>query len=438
MKLALLFRRRWLWLYVPVLGLAALCLWLAFNVWLPLPPKTFVMASGVANGGVANGNYMATVMRYRDVMEARGIRVETITTDTASAPLQRLLKGNDEVHAALALGMLAKPDMPNVSTLAAVERHPVWIFTRVQGITQLAQLKGLRVTTDLQGTPAWEVTQLLLQHAKLQPADVNLIFKPADIAVTDLIDGRSDALIMLASGDSDSVRRLTRTAGVQVVGIERIASFTTRETRLKPFVLPQGAIELRGDIPSRDLAMAASHLHLMVSNSMHPALKRALLDAANEIHEMPSFLQRQGEFPNVRDVDFTPSPVATAYINGDRPWLEQVLPFWWAQLVQLIALAIIPILAITLGLLFWIPSLFNWKINAMLQNFYGELKFLETDIDPVASQRPIEIKNLLLRLDDIEAKVTMLDLPNSYANRWYTLREHLARARAKLLDLRAR
>ena len=74
----------------------------------------------------------------------------------------------------------------------------------------------------------------------------------------------------------------------------------------------------------------------------------------------------------------------------------------------------------------------------MLQNFYGELKFLETDIDPVASQRPIEIKSLLLRLDDIEAKVTMLDLPNSYANRWYTLREHLARARAKLLDLRAR
>ena len=31
-----------------------------------------------------------------------------------------------------------------------------------------------------------------------------------------------------------------------------------------------------------------------------------------------------------------------------------------------------------------------------------------------------------------------LDLPDSYADRWYTLREHLAAARARLLNLRAR
>jgi hypothetical protein len=171
---------------------------------------------------------------------------------------------------------------------------------------------------------------------------------------------------------------------------------------------------------------------------MHPALQRALVDVAHDIHEAPSFLQRQGEFPNSREVDFTPSPIAQALANGDRPWTERVLPYWWAQFAELLMYGVAPILVITLLALLWIPSFFNWKVNAALQNFYGELKFLETDIEPTASSRPIEIKNLLKRLDDIEAKVTMLDLPNSYANRWYTLREHIARARSTLLNLRAR
>jgi hypothetical protein len=93
---------------------------------------------------------------------------------------------------------------------------------------------------------------------------------------------------------------------------------------------------------------------------------------------------------------------------------------------------------LTLLALRWIPHFFDWKVNAALQNFYGELKFLETDIEPVASDRPIEMKKLLQRLDDIEAKVSLLDLPDRYANRWYTLREHIARARDKLIGLRAR
>ncbi len=73
-----------------------------------------------------------------------------------------------------------------------------------------------------------------------------------------------------------------------------------------------------------------------------------------------------------------------------------------------------------------------------MQNFYGELKFLETEIEPIASERPIEIKKLLHRLDNIEMHVMQLELPAPYAERWYTLRSHLSVAREQLLDLRAR
>ncbi len=434
MKLALLFSKRWLWLYLPVLFACAVSLWLAISVWFPLPPTSLVMA-----GSLPNGSYTTLALRYRDHLEPRGIRVETVTTDSAAGPLQRLLEPKNEVQAGFAQGLLVKPDIQGIVALAAVERQPIWIFTRVPGITHLAQVKGLRIAIPSMDGPAGEVTQVLLKHAKLVPSDIVIVpIASSKTGVTELVEGRVDVLGMVASGDTEAVRMLTRNPNIQLMTIDRVASLVARDTRLKPFVLPQGAIELRGDVPARDLTMVATHLHLLVRNNMHPALQRALADVAHEIHEAPSFLQRQGEFPNSRDVDFAPSLVAQALDNGDRPWTERLLPYWWAQLAELLMYGVAPILFATLLALLWIPSLFNWKVNAALQNFYGELKFLETDIEPTASARPIEIKNLLKRLDDIEAKVTMLDLPNSYANRWYTLREHIARARGTLLNLRAR
>jgi TRAP-type uncharacterized transport system substrate-binding protein len=434
MKLTLLFRKRWLWLYTPVVLVSGLLLWLSATRWLPLPPTSMVMA-----GALPSGSYIATALRYRDMLEPRGIRVETITTESASEPLNRLLRPEHTIDAGFAQGLLAKPDMTGVLALAAIERSPIWIFTRVPKVNELAQLKGLRIATPITGNSGWEITQLLLQHAKLRAADVTLTTKKSHAeTATALLEGRVDAVVIVASGNDESVRLLSRAPGINLISIERVATLITREPRLIPFVLPQGAIELRGDIPASDLTMVGANLQLLVTSNMHPALQRALLDASKEIHEMPGFLQRQGEFPNSRDVDFALSPVAWAMANGERPWIENVLPYWWAQLAELICYAVIPILLMTTLLLMWIPSLFKWKINAVLQNFYGELKFLEHEIEPTASERPIEIKKLLQRLDEIEAKVTALDLPNSHANRWYTLREHIASARGKLLNMRAR
>jgi TRAP-type uncharacterized transport system substrate-binding protein len=434
MKHSFVFRKRSLWLYPPLFLLSGLLMWLSVSVWLPLPPQAIVMA-----GGLPTGTYIGLAVRYRDLLEERGIRMQTVTTKSSSEPLQLLQDPKSGVDAAFAQGLLAKPEMDNVMALATVQRSPVWVFTRVQDVTELSQLKGFRIGTSTTGNSGWEVTQLLLQHAQLKPSEVTLSTVNSNPeGAQALIDNQIDALVLVSGGESESIRQLTRATGIWLVGIDRVTSLIAREPRLKPFVIPQGAIELRGDLPPRDLTMVAADLHLLVTTDMHPALQRAMLEAAREIHEMPSFLQRQGEFPNSKDVDFYLSPVAQAFANGERPWLERVLPYWWAQLAQLIIYALLPILLVTVLALVWIPNLFNWKINAVLQNFYGELKFLETDIEPTASSRPIEIKNLLQRLDDIEAKVTALDLPNSHANRWYTLREHLARARGKLLSMRAR
>jgi hypothetical protein len=110
------------------------------------------------------------------------------------------------------------------------------------------------------------------------------------------------------------------------------------------FVLPQGTIELRGDLPPRDLTLLYTRTHLLVRDNLHPALQRALLDAASVIHASPALLQRQSEYPEFQGSDFPLSPHAQRYALGYQPWMEAVLPFWWAQLAELLLYLVLPVL----------------------------------------------------------------------------------------------
>lgn len=417
MKFTLLFQRRWALFYVPILLFCAVAVWCSATFWLPLPPKNILFSQGVGQS-----SQVELAKRYRDALDSLGVRVD-FTTDT-------------DAQAGFQIGISS--EAKDWLALAAVERQPVWVFTRAQSITSLSQLKGLRLAAGEQGSSTWAMVQLLLLHAGLKPSDLLLVSKEATLAANDLLDGKLEAMVLVANPDNDLVRLLTRSPGIWFLGVDRIAALIAREPRLKAFVLPQGAIELRGDIPPRDLALVAAQLHLMVRTQTHPAAQRALLDAAQSVHDAPGFLQRQGEYPVLRDLDFPAAPVARTMSLGQRPWLETVLPYYWAQVAELLLYAVIPLLLLMGFMLAWVPHFFDWRVNAILQNHYGELKFLETEIESVASERPMEIKRILHKLDEIELQVVALDLPNHYAPRWYTLRSHLALARDKLLGMRAR
>jgi TRAP-type uncharacterized transport system substrate-binding protein len=434
MKLILQFRMRWALFYLPVVMYSAMSIWFCTVVLLPLPPSSFVMAVGLPQG-----SYASIAKRYRQELEERGINVEIVTTEGASGPLNRLVDPKSEVMAGFASGLFNNGKWDGVDALAAIERQPVWVFTRLDTVTQLSQLKGLRIATAGQGNPGWAVTQLLLAHVRLGATDVVLHeAKTFAEAANELMDGKVDAAGIVANGEAEAMRALSRSPGIHMVGVDRITALIAREPRLRPFVLPQGAIELRGDVPSRDLTMLGANLHLLVRATMHPALQRVLLDTAQELHEAPSFLQHQGEYPAMHEVDYNLSPVARKWAAGERPLMEQLLPYWQAQLAELLLYAVLPILILTFFLLAWIPKFFAWKVNAVLQNYYGELKFLEAEIVPSATTKPMEMMKLMQRLDHIEMQVATLELPNQYADRWYTLREHCAQAREKLLSYRAR
>ncbi|HUR88656.1 MAG TPA: hypothetical protein VMZ74_06165 [Ramlibacter sp.] len=429
-----LYRRRWGLFYLPVVGAAAVAIAAAAHWLFPLPPRALVVAVGVPQGG-----YDRLAEQYRGELERRGIMMEVETSAAgALGPLQRLAVASDPAQAGFAHGLLAErgPEAP-VHALAVTGKQPVWIFTRAPNVTSIGGLRGMRIVAGPLGGATRQVAEMLLAQSLLKPTDVTWSETTGITGATELLDQHAEAFVTIGSGDAPTVRLLSRAQGISILGLERADALAAREPRLSSFVLPEGAIELRGDVPPHDLTMLYTGTHLLVRSEMHPALQRALLDAAMEIHSVPTFLQRQNEYPDFH-TDFPLSPVAQHYSHGDRPWLESALPYWWAQLAELVLFAVLPILALAFLALIWIPRIFSLRVDALLARYYGELNFLERDVDVAVSDEPIRIKQLIEHLDQMELQVASLDIPDRFADRWYTLRQHLVHVRERLLVTRAR
>ena len=432
MRLLLLYRKRWLLFYMPVILSAFAALWWASARWQMLPPSKVVIAAGAQEG-----SYSRLALRYAEPLERMGIRVEIVYSDTQKGSLDRLANPQDTASIGFAHGIYA-PDVKGVQALAVVGHEPLWIFSSLNGPGAVSQAKGLRIAAGPVNASSYKAAKLVLAHSGVRAADVR--FDPlTGVAAADaLVDGKVDMVFQVAGDDSPAVQLLTRMGGIQLLGVEHAGALAAQEHFLQPLLLPEGSIELRGDVPSRDLTLMSLQTHLLVRPDVHPALQRGLLDAALEIHEVPTFLQHQGQFPSLRGSDYPLSPAAKAYGLGDRPWLETLLPYGKAQAAQLVLYAVIPIAALAFFILAWIPKLFEWRVRAALNHFYGELKFLEGEMESVAISNPIELRGLLERLDGIERRVVQMDLPDEYSERWYTLREHLGAAQDKLLKLRSR
>lgn len=432
MKLFMLYRRRWWLFYLPVLLCSFAAMWLAVNTWQVLPPMKVVIS-----GGSLQNSYARLAQRYAEQLDQMGVSTEIIFSDTEISAIAQLANTSGVASAGFANTLFADKT-EGLQALAVIGQEPVWIFSSLNGPNSLQNAKGSRVAIGPEGSSTAGAARLLLTHAGVKASDVRLDALASTAAAEALLEGKVDIVFQVGSEDSPPVQLLTRSGGTQLLTIENAGALSSKERPLELLLLPQGVIELRGDIPPRDITMISLQTHLLVRPDVHPALQRALLKAATAIHEVPMFLQRHGQFPSFRGTDYALSPVAKAYSHGAPPWMETLLPYGAAQLAELLLFALLPILALTIIVLTWIPKLFDWRINAGLNNFYGELKFLENELVTVATDNPIALKDLLERLDGIEQKVVGMNLPDEYSERWYTLRAHLATAQDSLLKLRSR
>ena len=156
-----------------------------------------------------------------------------------------------------------------------------------------------------------------------------------------------------------------------------------------------------------------------------------LLDAARQTHIQPSLVSRAGDFSSPQGTDFPLAEEADRYFKNGPPFLQRYLPFWLANFVQRLILVLVPLIAVLVPAFKLLPSLLEWRQQNKLFRHYGELKFLEGDMASRALSAD-ETKAALAQLGRIEREVIANKFTLDFADRTFTLRQHVEYVREKL------
>jgi TRAP-type uncharacterized transport system substrate-binding protein len=437
MAAARIYRRKWMLVKLPLVLLALAAMVVLWTVFLPLPPAQLTLSSGLPEGV-----YHANARRYSEIFSRHGVGLDIATSEGSETNLMRL-RGLAQPRADLAFvqgGMGQEPGARSggdrIETIARIDTEPLWIFARVP-LDSLEQLQGLRVSLGPKGSGTRQLGLALLQQERMGPKDIFDSELSGLPAVQALQQGSLDALLMVSAPQSPVVREALRSPGISLVQLRRSSALIERLPYLQLRLLPQGAIDPAAKLPARDIALLVTTTSLVARADLHPALQRLAVEVAREVHSGPSPFHRAGDFPSLRRIEFPASAEARRTLMSGRPWLEEQMPFWSAQIMMRVLVICLPIALLAWWLAHSIPAYLRWLLESRIARWYGELKFIEHDLANQSMTGMDRLKSLQ-RLELIEKGMRDFPAPPDLMPRWFTLREHVEFVRARLYRGRGR
>lgn len=421
---------RWLMAGVALsLGIAA---WLVGRFLSPAPPGKVTLTSGAVDGA-----YHQFAQKYAAALAENGIKVEITPSGGSVENIARLESGAASIGFVQGgLGSLSTQpdadadDLP-LRSLGVVAFEPLWVFSAMDLDSGLNSLAGKRVAVGAEGSGARKVALDLLAQYGLDASKLTLVPQGGAAAAAALTDRRVDAFITIAAPQSPTVQTLLAQPTVKLANFAQADGIARRLPYLQTVTLRRGSLSPANNQPSKDVTLLATTANLVVRADLHPALASLLLEAAKPIHRGASLFNGPSDFPSPKGVDFVLSNEAQRYYKDGRPFLQRYLPFWLANFVQRLILIVVPLVAILVPLLKTLPELMDIRDRSRLFRRYGELMFLENDLR-ARQLSADEITAGHQKLKDIEDDIARAKFPLDFADRVFTLRQHVDFVRAQL------
>ncbi len=414
-------------------GLPALLLllggfWLAAQFIKPAPPKFLYISSGAPGG-----SYEVYVERYRQALARSGVELREQASAGSMENLKRLLDEDDDTEVALVQSGTANGvNLERLQSLGYLYFEPLWVFYRgQQELDRLTQLKGRRMAVGAEGSGTRKLALQLLEANGVDAKNATLLPLGGLSAVEALQSRKADVVFLVGAERSAAVWSLLYADDVRLMNFSHAEAYVRLFPHLARLTLPQGAIDMMRNIPARDVTLVSPMATLVAHESAHPALIQLLLQAAHEVHGEAGIFQRPGEFPRIGQTDFPVSPEAERYYKSGKPFLQRYLPFWAANLIDRMVVMLVPIFALLIPIMKFAPMLYSWRVRSRIYRRYGELKFLEAEVE--ANPERHSRDEWLEKLDRIEEEVQHIPTPLAFADMLYTLRVHVGLVRATIM-----
>lgn len=419
----------------PFILIALALLVVAYFALDPNPPRKVVLATGPEQGAYAEFG-----KRYAAALKQRGIDVQLRATQGAAENMRLLLDPASGVDLAFLQGgagerARSQADADAITSLGSLFYEPVWLFYREESVRRLAksdqlasltQLAGWKFNIGARGSGAPNLMRKMLEANQVDLESLTITRLEPTPAVMALLGGEIDALVFVSAPESLLVQMLLQTPGVKLFDFAQAEAYSRRFPFTSPVTLPRGVVDLAKDVPPTDMRLVAPTATLAAQRDTHPALLQLFVQAAHGVHSEAGWFQRKGEFPSAKNTELPLSKEAERFYRTGPPLLQHYLPFWLANLIDRMWVALVSIIAILIPMSRIVPPLYEFRIRSRIFRWYGQLRTVE---DGIGEQSADE---LLQELSRIESRVEQVTVPLSYADELYALRSHINLVRRRV------
>ena len=407
----------------------------ALAYWLvdPAPPRQVSLSTGQDNSAYEEfgKKYVATLAKH-------GIKVTLQPSLGSQDNLQRLNGGKTDI-AFVQSGSTEHEDAERhgLISLGSLFTEPVWLFMREdKAVTELAQLKGMKINLGPEGTGVPGLFRQLLSVNGVEANELTVSDLQNTPATVELLEGRIDGLVFSSAPEAPLIQMLLQTPGIKLFDFSQAEAYTRRLPFLTHVVLPRGIVDLGQNIPAQDYHLIAPTATLVAREDLHPALVDLFVQAAARIHGGTGWFQQQGQFPSARYTEIPVAPEALKFYKDGAPVLQRYMSFWLANFFDRMWVLVVALGALILPLSRVVPPLYVWRIRSRVYRWYGQLRTVEQALEDVPpEQRAHVYAAQLKRLDQIEEMVNQISIPLSFADGLYGLRSHINFVRKRILSL---
>lgn len=426
-RLGDLLNRELLEAILPSALLILIALFVAYKFIDPAPPRKIVISTG--NPQL---NYSAFASIYEVYLQREGISLVSQPSSGDVENLRRLKDPDSGVDIAFIQdGIASSEGAGTLLSLGSLYYEPVWIFCRCKKeITHLSSLKGKRIAVGKEGEGTRVLAMKLLDASGINEKNARLVSIGNEESAEAILKGDVDAAIIVDIPESPVVSKILDNRSIRLVSLNDVEAFTRQFSYLHHLVLPEGSLSIERNMPSHDVDLLAPTAALVVKDSMHPALVYLMLKVISQVHGGAGMLHKKGEFPSAKDTDFPLTSQAVNFYKSGLPFIDKYLPFWAATFVNRTLIVILPLLVILIPLTRIIPTVYIWLVKRKLFRYYGELRYIETQLG--GNIRGQDIRLHLDKLNEIEEMVRKVKLPIAFSQHAYELRAHIELVRSKL------
>lgn len=398
----------------------------ALTYFFPAPPSTVTIATAFKG---ASFDYFGR--RYRERFARAKVELKLRATEGALENLKLLNDPSSGVQIGFVTGGVSEPDtFSGVLSLGTIDYLPIWLFyASDERLENLSQLKGKRIAVGPVGSGTRFSAEKILSKGGISAKNATFVPLGGDKAAQALLAGEVDVVWILGSPKASAVQSMLRSPNVRLMSFPMAEAFTRVIPSLVRLELPEGVIDIAGNIPDHDVPLIATTTSVLVRSDLHPEIVNLLLQTMQEVHRAPGIFQRAGQFPSPTDPDFPVAAAAVDFYKNGPSFLQRHLPLWLTVHAQR-AIAVLVTAIALLPLLRYLPATYQWHIRRRLLYWYSQLRRLEAAIE--AGQTNIDLITTRTAVDKIDEAVSHTRFPLGFANQVYDLRGHIDIVRRRL------